>query len=53
MLSFNEEGYTYPVIKLAEAQIKKLEKLTDYKIKTNDDISFCLNILLNELEVSE
>lgn len=49
----NEEGYTYPVIKLAEAQIKKLEKLTDYKIKTNDDISFCLNILLNELEVSE
>lgn len=53
MFSFNEEGYTYPVIKLAEAQLKKLEKLTDYKIRTNDDISYCINVLLNELEVSE
>ena len=53
MLSFDEEGYTYPVIKLAETQLKKLEKLIDYKIRTNDDISYCLNVLLNELEVSE
>lgn len=53
MFNFDEKGFTHPVIKLSENQIENLGKLTDYTIRTNDDISFCLTILLNELEVSE
>lgn len=53
MFNFDENGFTYPVIRLNESQIGKLGKLVDYTIRTNDDISFCITILLNELETSE
>lgn len=47
MLTFNEIEYTYPVIQISKAQIKKLEKLVDYEIKINDDISYCIKTLID------
>lgn len=48
MIPLYEDKYLYPVIQISQAQIKKLEQLVGCEIKTNDDISYCINVLINE-----
>lgn len=40
---FDKDGFAYPIIRLSKKQI---EKLTCFHIKTNDDISYCVKILI-------
>lgn len=42
-----KEEYIKPVIKISKEQIKKLEQLVDYDIETDDDISYCLSVLID------